>query len=60
MSYKRVSDVVNELRVMIKEAPISDKMRVQLADMVWELNNPSTIEINGQKMRDCLALHHDE
>jgi len=60
MSYKRVNDVVKELRVMIAEAPIPDKARGQLADVVWELNNPSVIKINGQEMRDCLALHHDD
>tara|TARA_Y100000310_G_scaffold336192_1_gene420093 strand:- start:1168 stop:1353 length:186 start_codon:yes stop_codon:yes gene_type:complete len=60
MSYERVNDVVRELRVMITKAPIPDKARGLLADAVWELNNPSIIKVNGQEMRDCLALHHDD
>lgn len=35
--YKRVSDVVSDLNVMIQEAPIHNKFNRQLADIVWKL-----------------------
>jgi hypothetical protein len=35
--YKTVGDVISDLNVMIQEAPIPNKQRCQLADIVSEL-----------------------
>jgi hypothetical protein len=35
--YKTVGDVISDLNVMIQEAPIPNKERCQLADIVGEL-----------------------
>ena len=41
--YKTVSDVISDLNVMIVEAPITNDIRVQLADIVGELEDERRI-----------------
>ena len=42
--YKTVGDVISDLNVMIQEAPIPNKERCQLADIVSELKQESEDE----------------
>jgi hypothetical protein len=45
--YKTVSDVISDLNVMIVEAPITNDIRVRLADIVGELENERRESGNG-------------
>jgi hypothetical protein len=42
--YKHVAAVVSDLNIMIQEAPINNKYRCELADMVWELKKEETLK----------------
>ena len=47
--YKKVGDVISDLKVMIKEAPISNKQRCQLAEIVSNLKHIDPNENWGEK-----------
>lgn len=42
--YKKVSDVVSDLNVMIVEAPINYKFKRQLANMVFKIEQEETLK----------------
>jgi hypothetical protein len=47
--YKKVGDVISDLNVMIQEAPIPNKQRCQLAEIVSHLKNIDPDESWGEK-----------
>ena len=47
--YKKVGDIISDLNVMIQEAPISNKQRCQLAEIVSDLKNIDSDEYWGVK-----------
>ena len=60
-SYEKLSDVVTDLNVMIKEAPLPKKVQGQLEEIVCQLNQITepVREILMTK-GDSIALHHDD
>ena len=42
--YKQVSDAVSDLNVMIVEAPVNNKFKRQLADMVFEIEKEEILK----------------
>ena len=42
--YKQVSDAVSDLNVMIVEAPVNNKFKRQLADIVYEIEREETLK----------------
>jgi hypothetical protein len=46
--YKTVSDVISDLNVMIVEAPITNDIRVQLADIVGGLVEAYGVDEDGE------------
>ena len=42
--YKHVADVVSDLNVMIVEAPVDNKFKRQLADIVYEIEREETLK----------------
>ena len=42
--YKQVSDAVSDLNVMIAEAPVDNKFKRQLADIVYEIEREETLK----------------
>ena len=42
--YKDVAAVISDLNIMIQEAPINNKYRCELANMVWELKKEETLK----------------
>ena len=47
--YKKVGDVISDLNVMIQEAPIPNKQRCQLAEIVYDLKHIDPDENWGVK-----------
>ena len=47
--YKKVGDVISDLNVMIQEAPIPNKQRGQLAEIVYDLKHIDPDENWGVK-----------
>ena len=47
--YKKVGDVISDLNVMIQEAPITNKQRCQLAEIVSDLKHIDPDEYWGEK-----------
>ena len=43
-AYKQVSDTVSDLNVMISEAPVDNKFKRQLADIVYEIEREETLK----------------
>ena len=59
--YKTISDVVSDLNVMITEAPLPNKIKCELADIVGELEQlPATVRTHLVDKGDSIALHHDD
>ena len=42
--YKQVSDVVSDLNVMIVEAPVDNKFKRRLADIVYDIEREETLK----------------
>ena len=60
-NYKTVSDVISDLNVMITAAPLPNKTKCQLADIVGELEQlPETLRDHLIDKGDSIALHHDD
>ena len=59
--YKTIDDVISDLNVMITEAPLPNKEKCQLADIVGQLKQITepVKEILTEK-GDSIALHHDD
>tara|TARA_Y100000310_G_scaffold343876_1_gene453637 strand:+ start:2474 stop:2671 length:198 start_codon:yes stop_codon:yes gene_type:complete len=59
--YKSIDDVISDLNVMITEAPLPNKERCQLADIVGQLEGiPNSTRQHIAEKGDCIALHHDD
>ena len=43
-AYKQVSDTVSDLNVMISEAPVDNKYKRRLADIVYEIEREETLK----------------
>ena len=59
--YKTVDDVISDLNAMIVEAPLPNKAKSQLAEIVYQLDQITepVKEILTTK-GDSIALHHDD
>jgi hypothetical protein len=59
--YKTIDDVISDLNVMITEAPLPNKEKRQLADIVGQLEQITKPHREVlTKMGDSIALHHDD
>ena len=59
--YKTIGDVISDLNVMIAEAPLPNKERGQLADIVGKLEQlPEAVRTHLIEKGDSIALHHDD
>mgnify|MGYP004457550177 FL=1 len=59
--YKTVSDVISDLNIMIVEAPLPNKEKCQLADIVAQLEQiTETVREHIVEKGDSIGLHHDD
>ena len=59
--YKTVDDVISDLNAMIVEAPLPNKAKSQLADIVGNLEQiPKTVRTHLIEKGDSIGLHHDD
>ena len=58
--YKHVADVVSDLNIMIQEAPINNKYRCELADMVWKLKKEETLKSLSQFLHEVKSVKNAE
>ena len=59
--YKKVSDVVTDINTMVQKAPLPNKVKRQLADIVCGLNQlTDEVKDHLENSGDCIGLHHDE
>ena len=59
--YKKVSDVVTDINIMVQEAPLPNKVKRQLADIAYNLNRlTDEVKDHLENSGDCIGLHHDE
>jgi len=56
-----VSDVISDLNIMIVEAPLPNKEKCQLADIVAQLEQiTETVREHIVEKGDSIGLHHDD
>jgi len=59
--YKTIDDVISDLNLMITEAPLPNKEKRQLADIVRQLEQVTeTVREHIVDKGDSIALHHDD